>query len=243
MVIPIIILFDLDGVILTQKALEYTALLELKNKWYNWQNVENMRLIDFARIFEESDSDNRLIAFREAFLAYQLIIPHRFKRFIFFLRFRYSYRKYEKIYEEINTQLIPILLKFKKKQIISAIVSNTRGKRLNFYRNKFQLDKYFSVFVSRDDVPIRKPHRYPIILALKLIKERFKISKIDKNKVFYIGDLPSDIICAKNASVNSIALLSGHGTNEHLRNSEPDIILQELKDILEIGPFKKLLCN
>jgi len=243
MVIPTVVLFDLDGVILTQKALEYTALLELKNKWYNWQNVEDMRLIDFARIFEETDSENRFSAFRDAFLAYKSIIPNRFKRFIFFLRFRYSYRKYEKMYEEIDTQLIPILIKFEKMKIISAIASNTRGKRLNFYRNKFHLDRYFSIFISRDDVPIRKPHPYPIILALKLIKDKFKISKIDNNKVFYVGDLPSDILCAKNAAVHSIALLSGHGTKEHLRNSEPDIILQELKDILEIEPFKKLLCN
>ena len=240
---PIILLFDLDGVVLTQRALEYTALVELKKNWYNWKNIDKMRLIDFARIFEEMDSNNRLKALKNVFLAYKPIIPNRLKRVIFFIRFRRSHRKYEKIYEEINPELIPILIKFKNKKIISGIVSNTRGKRLTFYKKKFNLDKYFSVFLSRDNVPIRKPHPYPIILALKIIKEKHKISKINKKKVYYIGDLPSDIICAKNANVNSIAFLSGHGTRKQLRDSEPDIILQEIKDILKIESFKKLLCD
>ena len=48
---PPIILFDFDGVIITQKSLEYTASKLIKNKFYGWKNIENMRLIDFARLF------------------------------------------------------------------------------------------------------------------------------------------------------------------------------------------------
>ena len=53
-----IILFDFDGIIITQKSLEYTASFFLKKRFYNWKNIENLRLIDFARIFEEADSKN-----------------------------------------------------------------------------------------------------------------------------------------------------------------------------------------
>lgn len=243
MAIPTVVLFDLDGVVLTQKALEYTALMETKKRWYNWRNIYNLRLIDFGRIFEESDSDNRIIALRDAFLAYNSIIPNKIKRLIFFIRFRYYYRKYEKIFEEINPLLIHLLDEFKKNNIITGIVSNTRKKRLRYYKKKFQLDKYFSIFISRDDVPIRKPNPYPIIYALKIIKDRSKISKINKKNVYYLGDLPSDIICAKNANIKSIAVLSGHGTKKQLIKTDPDIIIQEIKDILEIEPFKKLLCD
>ena len=55
-----ILLFDFDGVIITQKALEYTALIKLKLKFYRWQNIDGLRLIDLARIFEQSDSSNRI---------------------------------------------------------------------------------------------------------------------------------------------------------------------------------------
>ena len=60
---PPIILFDFDGVIISQKALEYTASIFRKKKFYRWACIENLRLIDFARLFEEADSKNRIKAF------------------------------------------------------------------------------------------------------------------------------------------------------------------------------------
>ncbi len=238
---PTIFLFDLDGVVLTQKALEYTALKQLRNKWYNWQNIKNLRLIDFARIFEEGDSKNRLKALIQVNLAYKSIIPNRCKRILFFIKFRRSYKKYEKIYERVNPQLKSILIELKNHGIISGIVSNTSRKRLSYYTLKFHLDEYISCFISRDDVPVRKPHPYPLIFALREIKHKFQIPKLNKKTIFYIGDLSSDIICAKAANVNSIALLSGHGTENQLRDSKPDYCIKEIRDILEIEPVKKLL--
>ena len=61
--------------------------------------------------------------------------------------------------------------------------------------------------------------------------------------MFLIGDLPTDIECANNAGITSIALLSGHGTKSGLQKANPSIILSEIKDIIEIDPFKKLLLD
>ena len=238
---PTIVLFDLDGVVLTQKALEYTALKQLRKKWFNWQNIENLRLIDFARIFEEADSKNRFKALKKVNSAYKSMIPNIFKRLLFFIIFRRSYKKYEKIYEQVNPQLKLVLIEFKNHGIVSGIVSNTSGKRLRYYSLKFHLDEFISVFISRDDVSVRKPHPFPLIFALRKIKEQFDILRISKKNVYYIGDLPSDIRCAKAANVNSIALLSGHGTEKQLRDSKPDYFIKEIRDILEIEPVKKLL--
>jgi phosphoglycolate phosphatase-like HAD superfamily hydrolase len=79
------------------------------------------------------------------------------------------------------------------------------------------------------------------LLAIYDIKRKFKSSEIDLQRVYYIGDLPSDIKCAKTANIVSIALLSGHGTRKQLKKSKPDILLEELEDLLKIDPFKKLL--
>ncbi|MBA7690827.1 Phosphoglycolate phosphatase [subsurface metagenome] len=114
---PPIVLFDFDGVIITQKALEYTAS--------------------------------------------------------FFLKFRRMYPKYEK-YETLKPNLEEVLIKFKKSEFLLGIVSNTNKRRLDSFKQKLNLGKYFSVFVSRDDTLYRKPHPYPIITALK----QFKILKI-----------------------------------------------------------------
>lgn len=238
---PPIVLFDFDGVIITQKSLEYTALYYLRKKFYKWQNTKDIRLIDFARLFEESDSKNRLVALKRINKVYKSLIPSIWRRNLFFIKFRRMYPKYEK-YEILKPNLEEVLIQLKQYSFLLGIVSNTNKRRLDSFRQKLNLDKYFSVYISRDDTPFRKPSPYPIITALKKIKKNFNYS-INKNNVYYIGDLPADIVCAKNAKIKSIALLSGHGTKEGLENSNPTILLQNIKDILEIEDFKKFLLD
>jgi len=238
---PPILLFDFDGVVITQKALEFTASVYLKKRFYNWRNTESLRLIDIARLFEEADSSNRFKAIFNAYRAYKRYIPSKWKRFLFFIKFRRTYPKYEK-YETLKPNLEGILKELKKCGVIFGIVSNTSTERLEFFRNKLHLDDFFSVFISRNDTPIRKPHGHPVIVALNQIKKVLNVP-IDKNKVYLIGDLPTDIECATNAGVKSIALLSGHGTKTDLEMANPSVVLQEIKDILELDPFKKLLLD
>ncbi|MFX0022800.1 MAG: HAD family hydrolase [Candidatus Hermodarchaeota archaeon] len=238
---PPIILFDFDGVIITQKSLEYTASKLIKNEFYGWKNIENMRLIDFARLFEESDSKNRLLALRQINKVYKPYIPSIWRRNLFFIKFRRIYPKLEK-FETLKPDLEQVLNHLKENGFHLGIVSNTSKERLESFRRKFNLDRFFSVFISRDDAHYRKPSPYPIITALMKIKKLFNYS-INKENVYYIGDLPADIECAKNANVKSIALLSGHGTEESLKKSNPTILLQNIKSILEIEPIKKFLLD
>jgi HAD superfamily hydrolase (TIGR01549 family) len=172
---------------------------------------------------------------------YKRHIPRLWKRLLFFVRFQRIYPRYE-AYETLKPNLEEVLINLKEGNFILGVVSNTRRKRMRNFVQKFNLDRFFSVFISRDDTPYRKPDPYPIYAALKVIKKDFKIS-IKKEQVFYIGDLPHDIQCAKNAEINSIALLSGHGTKESLNNSHPTFLIQDIKEILEIEPFKKFLLD
>lgn len=236
-----IVLFDFDGIIITQKALEYTASIFLKKSFYNWRNIENLRLIDLARMFEEADSKNRVQALLTIIKVYKQFIPSLWKRVLFFIKFRRTYPKFEK-YETLNANLEDVLTKFKEHNFILGIVSNTSRNRLDHFSEKFNLTQYFSVLISRDDTPYRKPNAYPIYAALKILKRKFNIS-IENINVYYVGDLPHDIQCAKNAEVKSIALLSGHGTKEGLETSNPTFILKDIKDILEIESFKKFLLD
>lgn len=236
-----IILFDFDGVIITQKSLEYTASIFRKKKFYRWKSIENLRLIDFARMFEEADSKNKLKAFMGIIKIYKQHIPSKWRRILFFIKFRSAYPKYEK-YETLKPNLEEVLKKLKKNRFHLGIVSNTSRKRLIYFKHKLNLDKYFSLFISRDDTPDRKPSAYPIYTALMRIKKDLKVS-ISKKNVYYVGDLPHDIDCAKNAGVNSIALLSGHGTRKGLEKSSPTYLLPDIKNLLEIEELKKLLLD
>ena len=238
---PPILLFDFDGCVITQKSLEYAALVHLKKKIYNWRNTESLRLIDIARLFEEADSKSKFKAFINVFRTYKKYIPSRWRRVLFFIRFRRMYPKYEK-YETLKPKLREILTDLQKCGVIFGIVSNTSGERLAIFRNRLNLDEFFSVYVSRDDTPVRKPHAYPIFEALKKLKRELG-APIEKNNVYLIGDLPTDIECANNAGIKSIALLSGHGTKLSLEKANPTIIIRDIEDILDIDPFKKLLLD
>ncbi len=238
---PPILLFDFDGVVITQKALEYSALTFIRRSFYNWKNLQSLRLIDIARLFEESDSKNRLKAIIKAYKAYKLYIPSRWRRLLFFIKYRRMYPRYE-IYEILNDGLEETLNLLLKKGVIAGIISNTSRKRLNYFKDKLNLDRYFSIFISREDTPYRKPHAYPVLLGLRLIKNKIK-HPINKQLVYLIGDLPSDIECAKNAGIKSIALLSGHGKRKDLKEIQPSIIIEEIQDILKIELFEKLLLD
>ncbi|MFX1588522.1 MAG: HAD family hydrolase [Promethearchaeota archaeon] len=236
-----ILLFDFDGVVITQKALEFTALKLIRKKFYKWKNLRNMRLIDFARLFEESDSKNRIKALIRVYKAYKKYIPSRWRRILFFFKFRRTYPKYE-IYETLKPNFENILTKFKQSNFPLGIVSNTSRKRLNFFRGKMGLDDFFSVFISRDDTPHRKPSPVPIFSALLYLKKNLNL-QINKKNVYFVGDLPADIHSANNAGIKSIALLSGHGKKTDLLRANPSFLIENIEDILEIESLKKFLLN
>ena len=80
-----------------------------------------------------------------------------------------------------------------------------------------------------------KPNPKILLYTLLKIKQNKEIkSKIDKSRVFFVGDNISDILTAKNAGVKSIAVLSGHSTREELEAVSPDFILPTLEDIFSI---------
>jgi phosphoglycolate phosphatase-like HAD superfamily hydrolase len=215
---PPILLFDFDGVVITQKALEFTALHYSRKVYFSWKNTESLRLIDYARLFEESDSNNRVKALIQAYKVYKPYISNPLKRILFFIKFRRTYPKYE-IYETMKPNLKSILELFNNIDAPLGIVSNTKNSRL---------------------LTFRKPHPYPILKILEKVKQKYHFP-IEKDRVFFIGDLPTDILCAHNAGIKSIALLNGHGTEKSLRKVNPTYVLRDISEITEIELFKKLL--
>ncbi len=238
---PPIILFDFDGVILTQKALELAGLIFLRNDFYKWRNAEKLRPIDLALLFEKSDSERFVKFYKNIHKNYKTYIPSRTRRDLFLARFGKKYRKLEKLHAKLKPGICNVLMELRSKEIPLGIISNTQKKRMNYFKKRFELDKYFTIILSRNDLPYHKPNPYPIIKALKYIKEERNYNKIEKSDVYFIGDIPSDIICAKSAGIKSIAVLSGHGTKNELLNEDPDYVVERIIDILELPPFKKFL--
>ena len=68
---------------------------------------------------------------------------------------------------------------------------------------------YFKVLIGRESVQYPKPHPEPILKALAHLKA-------DPTQTWMIGDTPMDLICAKEAGVESIGVLCGYSTKEEL---------------------------
>ncbi len=62
---------------------------------------------------------------------------------------------------------------------------------------------YFGVLVGREDVKYPKPHPEPILKAISKLQT-------DKSKYWMIGDTPMDILAAKAANINSVAVTCGY---------------------------------
>jgi phosphoglycolate phosphatase len=91
-----------------------------------------------------------------------------------------------------------------------GIVTTKTGKYSTILLEYMDLIKYFDVLIGREDVTHPKPHPEPILRALDAFKYK-------KKSVWMIGDTPMDIISAKSANVNAVAVTSGYASYQELK--------------------------
>jgi len=91
-----------------------------------------------------------------------------------------------------------------------GIVTTKTAEYSKILLEHFNVMQYFEVLIGRENVENPKPHREPIDTALKNMN-------LENNKtVWMIGDTCLDILSAKNANINSVAVLSGYALKENL---------------------------
>lgn len=66
-------------------------------------------------------------------------------------------------------------------------------------------------------------------LAISSIKEMLEIEP-DPQRFVIIGDTPRDVICAKNAGMKCVGVTTGKFTEEELKEHGPDLIIDDLSD-------------
>lgn len=91
-----------------------------------------------------------------------------------------------------------------------GIVTTKTAKYSQVLMEHFEIMDYFEVLIGREHVQNPKPHAEPILKAL----ESFDIQN---KEIWMIGDTKLDLICAKNAGVHSIGVLSGYDNLETLK--------------------------
>jgi len=206
-----IILFDLDGTLIDSTE----AILESFTNSFN--------------VLGETPRDEEAI---KALIGYPLDIMYA-KLGIEQERVWDFVATYKEHYRKISTQKT-VLLPNAKESVLEAakfatlgIVTTKTARYSKVLMEHFGLMDKFEVLIGREDVEHPKPHEEPILKALEKLPQ-------DRD-VWIIGDTELDLISAKNANINSIAVLSGYGTKDTL-TKHTEFISQ---DALEAVKFLK----
>lgn len=91
-----------------------------------------------------------------------------------------------------------------------------------------ELDRFFEVVVTSDDVTAHKPRPEPVCEALTRLD-------VSATETVFIGDSPYDCMAGKAAGVSTAAALWGPFSREALEPHEPDYWLESPEQILALG--------
>lgn len=150
------------------------------------------------------------------------------------LDFVHTYKEEYRKISTIKTKLLECAVEAVERASKIAklgIVTTKTGKYSKVLMEHFDLMKYFDVLIGFEDVSNPKPHQEPILKALE------NFDKKDE-EVWMIGDTKLDIICANNAGVKSVAVLSGYGKKEELEMFTNVILNDALEAICHINEYK-----
>jgi pyrophosphatase PpaX len=95
-----------------------------------------------------------------------------------------------------------------------------------------KLDSYFDVIVALDHVQKAKPDPEPIIKALEQLSSKPEES-------IMVGDNYHDILAGKNAGTQTAGVAWTIKGRDYLEQFEPDYILEEMADLLDILEGKR----
>jgi pyrophosphatase PpaX len=119
---------------------------------------------------------------------------------------------------------VDTLQKLRSLSVKIGLVTNNgrRGTELTLSRHK--LKDLFDVVVTRDDCIDMKPDAEPVLKVLKELG-------VKPGEAILIGDGAMDILAARAAGVQSVAVATGPFTADRLLEAEPDYLLGSVNDL------------
>ncbi|MFD2444682.1 pyrophosphatase PpaX [Bacillus sp. CGMCC 1.16607] len=204
------ILFDLDGTLINTNELIITSFLHTLEKYfpnkYKREDVLPFLGPTLRETFEPMDKDrvDEMIA---------------------------TYRAFNISNHDAFVTIFPTVLEtvrtLKEKGFKLAIVSTKVSDVVLMGLKLTQLDEYFDVIVALDHVEKAKPDPEPIFNALKQLDSK-------PEETIMVGDNYHDILAGKNAGTKTAGVSWSIKGREHLEQYNPDYILEEMSELLEI---------
>ena len=233
---PPIIIFDVDGVLLSSKGHFLAALRLMRDNRYRWNEelLHTLTSVDIIRLLEEGAKERTFASLKTIYQNFVDLIPSKLRRWSFLFKMGRSVDKYDWKYNDFFPETEQTLRTLKQKGIIIAAASNSTGDRITSWFKRKGVEDLFKFYVSRDGRKVYgvKPSPGPLYWVLLKIKRHFQFGPIDRSKVAFVGDLATDIMAGKRANVTTIGVLSGHSTRNELQSLDPDFIFRDITEIL-----------
>jgi len=107
-----------------------------------------------------------------------------------------------------------------------ALVTNKPHQFVNEILEHFKIDNYFDYILGATDKIAKKP-------APDMLLTTCKHFNIEPKSAVMVGDSSNDILAAKAANIESIAVSYGY-SNEDISKLKPTVIINSLKEIIEV---------
>ena len=126
-----------------------------------------------------------------------------------------------------ETQLFPsvrpVLEHFKNRR--QAVITNKPEVFSLEILRGLHVDSYFFRVIGGDEGFQKKPSPEPVL-------EIVNSARVQPSEAALIGDSAVDIETGKNAKVMTVAVTYGFGTREEIKNAQPDVIVEDLRDLI-----------
>jgi HAD superfamily hydrolase (TIGR01509 family) len=116
-----------------------------------------------------------------------------------------------------------VLRQLARRHALGLVTSGDRD-RVTRQLRAFALTRMFRARVCGGDTSEKKPHPGPLLMALKKMK-------LDAEDCVYVGDTPEDLEMARAAGMRAIAVIGPFPTEQRLRASQPQFLLEKLTDL------------
>lgn len=128
-------------------------------------------------------------------------------------------------YSKLFTGIEEMLQQLTAKKIQLGVVTSRTNQEMQIVLDKFDLEKYFSTFITASKTKLHKPNPEPILKAIETLK-------IDPADTLYIGDSIYDFQCARNAQVEFA--LASWGAKDNPEFSKVDYLLKQPTDLVKL---------
>ncbi len=141
-----------------------------------------------------------------------------------------QFTKYKDSEATIFERIDGLIANLSKKKLKLAILTNNKSSYAEEVLGKFNLNMYFGTIFGFNDVKKVKPSPE----GINKILGKWNIKPAE---VIFIGDMTTDIDAGKAAKVKTVCVASGLALKANLLKHEPDILVDNTDELIEVFNF------